>query len=275
MNAIVNTENKKAKERSPSFPFISLEYAIERAKQFYAEEKRGSAFMTIAAGHWGYSAASSGLQQTVAALKSYGLLQDEGNSAQRKLRLTETALRIILDERPESSEREQFIRQAALTPSMAMEVLKEWPDELPSSATLNHWLILEKKFSQETAMKVAKILKQNQAFAKVYAIKDGPSGDKIESDNGSDAEFDVQVSNEKVVGELSRGVSRPGKTIWAESPMPQSPSGTQVGSIPVTKNCTISIMADGPVTGEGLDRLIAYINLIRSSFPEKDEESTQ
>jgi hypothetical protein len=49
----------------------------------------------------------------------------------------------------------------------------------------------------------------------------------------------------------------------------------QVGNfIPVSKNCVISIVSRGPVTQEGLDRLVAYINLIRSSFPEKDEEPT-
>lgn len=48
-------ESRKAKERSPNFPFITLESAIERAQQFYDKEKRSGAPFPVTAGHWGYS----------------------------------------------------------------------------------------------------------------------------------------------------------------------------------------------------------------------------
>lgn len=48
--------------------------------------------------------------------------------------------------------------------------------------------------------------------------------------------------------------------------------GKQVGSsIPVTKNCAMSVVATGDVTQEGLEKLIQYLNLIKGSFPETDE----
>ncbi len=50
---------------------------------------------------------------------------------------------------------------------------------------------------------------------------------------------------------------------------PALPKGKQVGSeIPVTKNCSMSVMATGEVTQEGLEKLIQYINLIKGSFPQ-------
>jgi len=280
MNTLLVVEPKKAKERSPSFPFISLQYAIERARQFFAQERRGSTVLPIAAKHWNYSPSSSGALQTVAALKSYGLLQDEGSGDQRKIRLTDMALRIILDDRPDSQERQRFIRQAALTPIVTAEVYNKWPDGLPSDATLNHWLVLEKAFSQETALKVTKIINENQAFAKIEGFNNEPSDGKIEADNDFEVECEVQANTESLSGNGSRnrGLAVPsqmaGGGAWITAPSANVPSGKQIGAaIPVTKNCSISIVADGEVTQEGLDRLVQYIQLIKGSFPEKEEQN--
>jgi hypothetical protein len=158
---------RKAVERSPNFPFIPLESALNRAQRFYEKEKRGSAPFAVAAQHWKYSPASSGALQTAAAMKSYGLMVDEGAGAGRKLRLTELALRILLDTRPDSRERERFKRQAALTPAVAAEIYANSPEgQLPSEATLNHHLVLELGFNQSTPLRAAKIMQQNEEFTK-------------------------------------------------------------------------------------------------------------
>ena len=157
-------ESKKIKERSPNFPFISLQTALERAQAFYDKEKRGTAPYVVAAKHWGYSPTSSGALQTTAALKQYGLLADEESGKNRKVHLTELAIRILLDARPDSVEREQFKRQAALTPAVAAEIYGKWRAELPSPENLNHYLVLDRGFSQQTAVKVANIIKENEAF---------------------------------------------------------------------------------------------------------------
>jgi len=157
---------KVAKDRSPNFPFISLEQALQRAEQFYSQEKRGSAPVAAVAAHWNYSPTSSGLQQTIAALKSYGLMEDDGSGEARKVRLTDLTFRILLDQRPDSVEREQFKRQAALRPNIASEIKEQWPDSLPSGPTLSHFLVLERGFNQQTASRVCKILEENEEFTK-------------------------------------------------------------------------------------------------------------
>jgi hypothetical protein len=160
----VNERVKKTKDRNPNFPFINLENALERATQFYREEKRGSAPFTAAAKHWGYSPTSSGAAQTVAALKNYGLLTDENSGAQRKVRLSELALRILLDSRPDSPDLGRLKRQAALLPPIASEIYEKWPDGLPSDHTLHHYLMFEKNFTQEASYKVGRIIKENEVF---------------------------------------------------------------------------------------------------------------
>ena len=178
-------ESKKARDRSPSFPFIDLEFAIERARQFYTEEKRGAAPYARAAMHWRYSPSSSGALQTAAALKSYGLMSDAG---QKRLQLTDLALRILLDVRPDSAERKAYIRQAAMTPAGANDVYSKWPEELPSEATLNHYLVLERKFNQLSAVKAAKILQQNQSFAGVIGLDKSSESAMIDEDKTTAAE---------------------------------------------------------------------------------------
>jgi hypothetical protein len=166
------SESKKVKDRSPAFPFISLERAIQRAGEFYAEEKRGTAPYTRVVLHWNYTETSSGGLQTLAALKHYGLMEDMGGTGlQKQVKLTDLALRILLDTRPDSPDRAEYIRQAAMTPPIVAELYKKWPDGLPGDGTLNHFLVLEKKFNQETAQTTRRILNENQRFAKLDGVK--------------------------------------------------------------------------------------------------------
>src|SRR5258708_23151736 len=135
--------DKRKRTRSPAYPFVNLETAIAKAKQFYDKEQRNAANVGVAVTHWGYGSDSSNGAQTIAALTSFGLLQDEGIGDKRKVRLTQNALRILLDARPESKERAELIRQAALGPKIHQELWKKWGTNLPSDATLRHTLLLE------------------------------------------------------------------------------------------------------------------------------------
>ncbi|MBN3804286.1 hypothetical protein GXB81_14665 [Paraburkholderia sp. Ac-20336] len=156
-------ELKKNKERSPNFPFIPVEVALQRAQMFYSHERRGAAPPVSAARHWGYSETSSAFKQTLGALKSYGLLVDDGG----RMRLTESALRILLDSRPDSIERDSLIRQAALNPPIASEIFQRWPTGLPSEHTLAHFLMFDRGFQEDAATRVVKILRLNDHFAKI------------------------------------------------------------------------------------------------------------
>jgi len=166
MNDVVET--RKAIERSPSFPFISLEKAVDRARQYYEEEKRSSAAFSVTAEHWGYRPSSSGALQTAAALKSYGLMADEGSGANRKFKLTDLAFRILLDTRPDDTDRKRYMRQAALLPPIVAEIYGKWPDGLPSESSLNHYFVLERGFNQSTAIRSVNIILCNEVLTKSH-----------------------------------------------------------------------------------------------------------
>jgi len=137
-------ESRK-KIRSPSFPFIGLREALDRARTFYEAEQRNAARPETAAAHWGYSAKSSGGKQTIAALRAFGLL--DGDTL---VKLSGRALRILLDEREGSEERLRLVQQAAVMPPVHARLWERYGAQLPSPQTLRLSLILDEGFNENS-----------------------------------------------------------------------------------------------------------------------------
>jgi hypothetical protein len=145
ISAPMSEAESKKKVRSPSFPFIGLREALDRARAFYEAEQRNAARPETAAAHWGYSPKSSGGKQTIAALRAFGLLDGDA-----LVKLSGRALRIVLDERSGSEERERLLQQAALMPPIHARLWERYGAELPSAQTLRLWLILDEGFNENS-----------------------------------------------------------------------------------------------------------------------------
>jgi hypothetical protein len=179
------TPEKRKRTRSPAYPFVNLETAITRAKQFFDKEQRNAANISVAVTHWGYGNESSNGAQTIAALTSFGLLQDEGIGDKRKVRLTQNALRILLDARPDSKERAELVKQAALAPKIHQQLWEKWGTNLPSDAQLRHTLLLEWPipFNENAVDGFIREYRETVAFAKLLEF------DKLDlevQDNGGE-----------------------------------------------------------------------------------------
>src|ERR1700722_5524681 len=148
---MADDDDKSAVGRSPAYPFITLEKALSRAEELRKAVGRNDTRIASAKSHWGYGAKSSGGIQTVAALRHFGLLDDIGAGADKKVKLSELALRILLDQRPDSSERRELIQKAALTPKMHLEFWNKWHNELPVDAEIRHYLLVDRKFIENGA----------------------------------------------------------------------------------------------------------------------------
>ncbi|SAL29021.1 hypothetical protein AWB64_02472 [Caballeronia sordidicola] len=251
-------ETRRTKERSPNFPFIPLESALQRAQVLYSHERRSSAPSSSVAKHWGNSELSSGFKQTVAALKSYGLLSDEPGSGARMVRLTDLALRILLDSRPESEEKAAYTRQAALTPPVASEVFQRWPDGLPSDHTLSHYLMFDRGFQQETAARVARTLRQNESFAGLRQYlsvpeSEMPAGDDLDAPEPPVHEFDVSRAT-AVPSQLNSVAT----SVSARSEKIIDPNGLDV-----------TVAFSGEPTQETYEFLADYIELRLKQFQRK------
>jgi hypothetical protein len=184
------------KVRSPQFPFISLEKAVERARVFEAEYKHHAARTANAAKLWGYAEKSSGGIQTVAALLGYGLMEVEGTLGDRKLRLTKAALTILKDERPGA--RPDALRTAALRPRVFAELWKAWGSERPPSVECISYLVLERHFADEAARSLLVIYDANISYA------DLGSSDKIPENSPDPEDIPPDPEEDKSLPEVSQ-----------------------------------------------------------------------
>jgi len=154
--------------RSPSYPFIGLPEAVERARTLYAAARRSPVSADAAAESWGYSAKSSGGKQTIAALRAFGLLEGEG-----AVRLTDRAVHILLDEG--SDERDRLLRQAALSPLVYTRLWERYGPDLPSDKGLQTHLVLEMGFNENAVVDVIRGYKATLDFAKLRGPEKSPS----------------------------------------------------------------------------------------------------
>lgn len=139
-----------AKVRSPNFPVIDLNTAIEAVAKIYAREKRGSFPQLSAANHLGYTSINGRSLGMFAALRAYGLVEGRGDN------LAVTADAIALIEAPaDSIDRANALTRAFSGPPMFNRIAEQYP-EPPSEQTLRWWLI-QQGFTADGADKAADI----------------------------------------------------------------------------------------------------------------------
>jgi hypothetical protein len=243
--------------RSPKFPFIDLQTAIQRADAFYKSEKRNSASVPVALKTWDYNDKSSGGLQTISALKEFGLMEDSGSKDARRVKLTDRALRIILDTREDSPERDRLVQDAALLPNIHCALWEQYGRELPSDSNLRHYLMFdyEPPFNENSVDGFIAQFRSTLAYAKLTTSDtiSSEAEDKgtIETSDEPEAEMQEVRQDQQNVKSLGR---------------------TPVGSdIPVAPDCIMGVNATGRVTQGGIEKLIAYLQLIKGSFPQNGE----
>jgi hypothetical protein len=163
------TERYKSVERSPSYPGIDLETAIAWASILYSREKRNPAYVADILEHWKSleNQPSAVAFSTISALIKFGLAEPDGSRAERKVVITELALRILLDPSRLTPDYTQAIQTAALRPKIHKEIFEKYGRSLPSDPTMRKWLILEREFSERGAAELAKEYRRTASFARL------------------------------------------------------------------------------------------------------------
>lgn len=182
-------QQKKPKQgRSPSYPSMSLKEAMGKAKALYDAEGKYPAPMPSAFTAWGYGAKSSGGRETRATLGYFGLTTVEGDNATGKVKLTEKALRAILDEREDQTEKNALIREFALTPAIHKTLFQQYPEGIKSDATVEHFLMFEQGYNKSAAAEVVAEFKATADYAGLYkpaSVVVKEEGDEADSDDAA------------------------------------------------------------------------------------------
>jgi hypothetical protein len=153
------------KQRSPNYPAFSLEHAISKVSLLYAKNKRFPVPMTTAIEQMDYRRDSSTGQQAIAALKAFALLEDQGSGENRKVQVTDLAMKIILGHADK-----KMLRDAALAPALNAEVWGKFfsaEDGLAPDQAIFHYLVFDRdgKFNPESAPSFIAQLKNTARFA--------------------------------------------------------------------------------------------------------------
>jgi hypothetical protein len=170
-------DDRSRKERSPSFPFIALDKAIMRANEVAEAHKRNPARPAVVGQTWGYGPKSSGLIQTIAALKAYGLMEDIGRGEDRKVQLTDLAWRILHDTR--AGAREEAVREAAMRPRLIAEYAQKWVPDRPANNHCLSELHLDRGFTPQAAELFLRVFDTTVAFAN---LKDSDNLSQVPED---------------------------------------------------------------------------------------------
>ena len=240
-------DDKKARRRNPAHPIITLQMAIDRVRKVHEANPRRATSPKVMAQTWEMKPTSSTTLQNISSLKQYGLLEDAPDG--KGLMVTELAYKILLDKRPESTERQKAIKKAALTPRVMEELWKESNEGAAQNHALEYYLTAERpapRFYEDAAPKVISIFRSNLAFA---GLQTGDTiGDTSETRNENAAAGDLiqWESNGQEQFPLPRlvtGLSEDGQWAFVDG----SPTGIPIDQIKVVAKST-----DQQLAGKGL-----------------------
>lgn len=157
-----------ASGRGPGYPGLSLEEAIQRARQLQDIAGRNAAPLAAAADAWGYTPKSSNNLKIAAALKRFGLATDVGDGQARMLQLTDAGRQILFHEEDKfAPEWTRLVREAALKPNVYRELLDRFSTELPNDRIIEHYLDFDLGYSESAAKELIKKFRATIKFAGV------------------------------------------------------------------------------------------------------------
>jgi hypothetical protein len=235
---------KRRKGRSPSYPGISLPAAIERARMLYGLEGRHWAPVATILEHWGYAPKSGGGAVTLAALKKFGLMEDEGSGEDRRARLTDLAWQIVHDPNPG-----QAIRRAALMPPIYNEL---WQEIQATGGVLSdqnlRWKLKQRGFTDNGADEFVPPFRDTVAFANL-SVSGTIDGQESDDDREDDDEPEDDQQDERPL--RRRRKSRPGmKTV----------------TFPLVDVGEIVIEGQFPMPEEAWAQFMAVLNALKPSM---------
>jgi len=246
-----NAAHKPKRERSPNYPGIDLGEALERATKLYDMEGKNAAPLSTVLQHWGYKPQSGAGLVAVAALKKFGLIDDEGKGDRRRTRLSDLALRIIRDDRPDSRERVEAIQEAALTPPIHRELWSEFKGSLPSDENLRYTLKMYKGFTDLGAKEFVRQFRSTIAIAKL------PESDMLSGDE-EDKEEDE-----------SEGLMTPPATLQDAPPPPSVTNrGSRVYQIPISAGESAALQITYPLTTKGWAQMMKVLEAMKPGLIE-------
>jgi len=247
------TESEKApRGRSPSYPGIALGTAIDRARSAYERLRQHKVPVKSFTDVWGYKSPTTGpATVTFAALKKFGLLEDEGNGDQRVAQLTDLAVAILMKSDPLPA-----IQVAALTPPIHAEMWNLYGADVPPAEALQYEFVVQRGFTPNGFVDFLREYQDTIAFANLG------SSVTVEDDQRPDPEERHDDPEERNAGEQRRSQGR----------RKRNDPGADVLTYAVpTGRGDITVEGKFPLTESEWEQFMVVLNAMKPGLVESDE----
>jgi hypothetical protein len=152
---ILSGDRIMATKRSPNYPQITLEEAVQAAENIYREDMRNKMSQKTVSSHLGYTSVNGRSLAKIGALKAYDLLEGRG----QELKLTDRAVNLIAETK-NSPVGKKILYEAAFSPSVFKELNEYYEGRKASAENLRSELI-KRGFTLDAVDKVSKIYLAN------------------------------------------------------------------------------------------------------------------
>ena len=167
MTDVQSAPSKAPRERSPSFPFIPLKAAVDRLIAFEKLFGRHPAPTKKAGLAWDMKETSSQADQTLAAMRSFGLIAYEGSGASRVAKLTDEGRNFLRTQ--QESVKHQILRQCALRPRIIRKFWAQWGEDRPPNPVALDQLY-DASFSEAGAVNFLKVYDDTISYAGTFGF---------------------------------------------------------------------------------------------------------
>lgn len=258
-------KRKGLKGRSPSYPGISLKTAVTRAQRLYDHSKGHALPRHAITDAWGYKSPTTGpASVTYAALKKFGLLDEEGSGEDRVGKLSELALDILMNPDPLP-----FLKKAALQPEIHRDMWREYGEDLPADSALKYELVRKRGFTESGFAEFIREYRETIAYAQLS------SSDSLVDDDEPTDQPSSDVS-QPPGGVTPRRDPREPFVTQGVNTLIGPPAGYKSYRIPVDAQRDVIVTFEGPIDAEEWETFITILNamkgpILKERAPEPEE----
>jgi hypothetical protein len=238
------------KKRSPSYPRISLNKAIDLARRVHESAYQSAVDNDTVLTLMGFRGKSGPATAALASLKQYGLIEGRDQA----LRITPLAIRIFHPS--DIQERDGALLDAVFTPQFYDGIRKQFAGKIPADQVLQSYLIRNHGFKNKGAQEFIKILKENRPYMGIVAA-DFSQTANLTSNASSNENFN-QLNTKMPPQFASQTRKESGR---------QDSEDSEIYRLRVTPDCVVTITYNGRISRRAIDQTISYLGFVKSNFP--------
>jgi hypothetical protein len=180
-NGLAASPSKRVKDRSPNYPLIDLETALQKAAVIHRDLRTREVPIALIHQRWEVKPLSGAGNQLVAALKAYGLMDVTGQGDERKVGISAEGDRILRN----APDKKKLLQTAALRPAIHKELWDLYSGQggIPADDVLTHYLVWERPEPRFNDKTVARFIARFRSTLRLAGLEASDIMDGAEDDD--------------------------------------------------------------------------------------------